>query len=326
MTKRDDLMERLAAADPLRESERQTPEEEREAEALLARLVATPPEHATEQRRAAPRRLRRLALAGAGLACAGLAALAAIDVLDSDAPGPGVVDKAIAAVTRDGVVYHVLDRRRVTGSAVPPGIKSRFVLYESWHTTDGRMHQKGFEDRGGRRGRLREEIAGRRPPGRSSGPALRYDVFQNLIHESGFGTSGSRSPSIDPYSDPGARLRELQRDGRLRVAGTEEVSGQTAYRLVSGVTRGFGGSPMRVEFLVEARTYLPLAQRYSVRLKSGKSFELSIRYLIYEQLPLNARTRGLLALDPHPGAKCSPGAGDMRGKRSVGFPNPCRGR
>jgi hypothetical protein len=326
MTKRDDLMERLAAADPLREAERLTPEEEREAEALLARLVATPSDPATEQRRAAPRRLRRLALAGAGLACAGLAALAAIDVLDSDAPGPGVVDKAIAAVTRDDVVYHVLDRRRMSGSAVPPRSKGESIMTESWHTTDGRRHEKYFEDRDGRKGKLLGEFAGRRRPGKTSGPALRYDAFQNLIHESGFGTTGSRSPRIDPYSDPAGRLRELQKDGRLRVVGTEEVSGRTAYRLVSGVTRGFQGSFVRVEFLVKSKTYLPLAQRYSERLKSGKSFELSIRYLIYEQLPLNARTRGLLALDRHPGAKCSPGAGEMRGKRSVGFPNPCRGR
>ena len=32
------------AADPLRDGERLTPEEEREAEALLARLLSTPPE------------------------------------------------------------------------------------------------------------------------------------------------------------------------------------------------------------------------------------------------------------------------------------------
>ena len=49
------------------------------------------------------------------------------------------------------------------------------------------------------------------------------------------------------------------------------------------------------------------------------------RYLIYKQLPLNARTRDLPALDRHPGAKCSPGADELN-ERRIGFANPCRGR
>jgi hypothetical protein len=44
-----DPMEMLAAADPLRDGEQLTPEEEREAEALLARLLATP--HGGAERR-----------------------------------------------------------------------------------------------------------------------------------------------------------------------------------------------------------------------------------------------------------------------------------
>jgi hypothetical protein len=47
------------------------------------------------------------------------------------------------------------------------------------------------------------------------------------------------------------------------------------------------------------------------------------RYLIYDGLPLTARNEELLPLDPHPGAKCSRYAGELRGKEGVGFPNPC---
>ena len=44
----DELMERLAAADPVRDREPLTPEAQREADVMLARLLATP---VTEPRR-----------------------------------------------------------------------------------------------------------------------------------------------------------------------------------------------------------------------------------------------------------------------------------
>jgi hypothetical protein len=53
-----DLMERLVAADPVRDPERLTPEEQRDAEALLARLLATP-RGSGAQARGARRRNRR---------------------------------------------------------------------------------------------------------------------------------------------------------------------------------------------------------------------------------------------------------------------------
>lgn len=55
----------------------------------------------------------------------------------------------------------------------------------------------------------------------------------------------------------------------------------------------------------------------------GRGFDISIRYLVYERLPLNARTREELDLDPHPGAKCSPMFNGKRKAERVGFPNPC---
>ena len=62
MRRHEELMGRLAAADPVRDREPLTPEAQREADALLARLLATPVEPATAPRR--PRsQLRRRALA-----------------------------------------------------------------------------------------------------------------------------------------------------------------------------------------------------------------------------------------------------------------------
>jgi hypothetical protein len=63
---------------------------------------------------------------------------------------------------------------------------------------------------------------------------------------------------------------------------------------------------------------------YSRRERDGSTARVYERFLTYEQLPLNDRTEEELDLDPHPGAKCAPFAGEMTGKRDVGFPNPCK--
>jgi hypothetical protein len=317
-----DLMERLVAADPARDAERLTPEEQREAEALLARLLATP-RGSGAQARDARRRVSRRALGAVGAACAAAVAFAAIDLLDSDAPGAGIVEKAVAAVTRDDAVYHVVARQTASGATGPAWT----LQSESWHTSDGRMHRKLFAVRGERRGRLLDEFAGRRLPGRDGGPALRYDPRENTIMEMGFGRAPDADavPDIDQFGDPGAQLRAFQEQGRLRLAGTTRVGGRRAYRLVSdSTTRWRGFAFERVEYLVDSETYFPLSQRVSARVDAEPTYRLFTRYLVYERLPLDARSRAQLDLDPHPGARCSPFAGELRGDRGVGFPNPCR--
>ena len=246
--------------------------------------------------------------------CTAAAAFAAVNLLDSDSQGPGVVEKAVAAVTGDGVVYHVLQRG------------SGFYL-ESWHTTGGRTHRKTFAAEEGRRAKLLEDSAGRRLPGRRGGPLLRWDARSNTIYGGGFavGSGAAGAPQINPFGDPGATLMALEREGRLRVDGTAQVGNRIAYRLVSGVVPGpTKGEHQSVVFLVDSETYLPLAQRYSVRSGSAKPSTYRFRYLVYERLPLDPRTRAQLDLDPHPGARCSPGATDLKGRRAaIGFPNPC---
>lgn len=321
MRPREDVMERLAAADPLPDAERLSSDEQSEADALLARLLATPAE------RAAPRpHLRRWALVATGALSCAAAAFAAVNLLDSDAPGPGVVEKAVAAVTRGDGVYHVLQRTdsRAIGTPEP---ERRTFYYETWHTTGGRMHQKFFAANGRRRGRLLSDVAGRRLPGRRGGPVLVWSSESNTIQVMGFAPRDPDrgAPGIDPFADPGARLREFEEHGRLRLAGTTRVGNRRAYRLESGMVPGpVGRARESVEFLVDAETYLPLAEHRSVRLGSGRGIDVFTRFFLYERLPLNARTREQLDLDAHPGAKCSRSArGGKRGPEPVGVPNPC---
>ena len=314
MRPRGDLMERLAAADPVREEELSLAEQ-RDADALLVQLLATP------ARPVARPRIRRWALA-AGALCAVAAVFAALNLLDSDTRGPGVIEKAVAAVSQGGV-YHVLERAQ--SKSIGAGQGGRLTSYfEYWHTPGGRMHRKTFAVDGPRKGRLLNELAGKRRPGRNGGPVLMWDVRSNTINAGGFATRPfiRGTPSIDSFSDPGTQLRMLEQQGRLRLAGTTQVGDRQAYRLVSGVVPGrVRGAQASVEFLVDSETYLPLAQRQSIRHPSGDGFDVSTRYLVYERLPLNSRTREELDLDPHPGAKCGPSGNLKLGP--LGFPNPC---
>lgn len=303
MRRHDELMERLAAADPVRDREPLTPEAQREADAMLARLLATP---VTEPRRP---RVRPRALAVAGAACVALAIFAAINLLGSKTPGPSVVDRAVAAVSRGGV-YHVVERMTVRGPGQPAAIDS-----ESWYTHDGRLHRKTIT-----KGKLAEEFAGRRRPGGSIGDALRWDPSSNTIAESGFAGGGS-VPFLDPFTDPGARLQLLQKQGKLRVAGTTTVDGKRAYRLVSG-TVPVDKDRAEVEIAVDAKTYLPLTQRLTLKTAAGPTVVALTRYPVYERAALNDKTERRLALDAHPGATCSPGAHELS-EKSLGYPNPC---
>jgi hypothetical protein len=319
-----DLMERLAAADPRPEAEQLSPAEQSEADALLARLLASPAESGAGQRRSA-RRPRRLAVAAIGVLCSAAAAFAAVNLIDSDGSGPGVVERAVAAVTRGDAVYHVLERSHMSA----PGVKPRTFYFEFWHTSGGRYHGKTYAARGGRRGKLLQDMAGRRLPGRRGGPALVWNSGSNIIVAMGFAQRdpAQGAPGIDRFADPGGRLRALEEQGRLRMAGTTRVGNRRAYRLVSGVVPSPPvGDEESVEFLVDAETYLPLAEHRSIRLKSGAKLEFRNRYLVYERLPLNARTRVQLDLDPHPGAMCPHYTRDLKGDRAPGFPNPCAGR
>jgi hypothetical protein len=326
MPRNADLMSRLAAADPLPDAEQLDPDAQREAEALLARVLATPAAPDGGQRRAWYPRLPRWTVATAAVACAAAVAFIALNLVDADAPGPGGIEQAVAArsvaaLTRDHSVYHVLQRRRATGN-VPSGAPRPFLL-ESWHSSDGRFHEKIFADRAGRRGRLLEEVAGTRPSGRRVGAVLRYYADQNKLYAEGLGSSSAadKLPLIDPVGDPGTTLRALEARGALQVAGVTRVGTRRGYRLISDPIHAEGGE-QRFEYVVDSVTYLPLSQRWSMT-RGSQRFGLVSDFLTYERLPLDAHRRTQLDLDPHPDATCTAEAGQPS-KQDLGFANPCR--
>jgi hypothetical protein len=319
MSPAHDLMERLAAADPVPGPATIDPAHQREADALLERLLATPVEE--PRRRTGGRRLIQLA---AATAVAAVAAFAALSLFDSDrGPTPHVVARAVAALTQDDVIYHFEAIARATSPDMPDTSQSFF--FEAWHTTSGRKHRKDYAVKDGGRGRLYGDFAGRRRPGRLGGPALRWDAIANTISESGFGTApgGGGAPGLDPF-DPSRSLKELQGEGRLHFEGRVDVDGREAYRLVSGPVRGSNNSVERVEFWVDPDSYLPLAQRYSVRYEKGPTMTAYWRYLTYERLPLNDETRSLLYLSPHPGGEVLTGRrrDDRQARRRIPQPLP----
>jgi hypothetical protein len=315
-----DLMERVAAVDPVRDPSSLAPEEQREADALLERLLATPV--APDPRVGRPRRRRWPQLAAATVAVA-VAAFAAASLLGSDeGPARGVIAKAVAALTQHDAVYHA-EFIAHYDSSFGPEPRTR-AYFDTWHTTGGRMRQRSYVERDGGKGRLVGEFAGQLRPGRRGGPALSYDARENKIMQMGFGfaPSAKGAPGVNPF-DPGRSLREAQAAGRLRVAGRVELDGRPAYRLVSGTVSGSGGDLQRTVLVVDAETYLPREQRLFLRAPNGERYRIRWHYVVYERLPLNDETESLLDFDPPPGAKCEPGTDKLIRKGSLGFPNPC---
>jgi hypothetical protein len=293
-----DLIERLRDADPLADAERLAPEEQREADLLLARLVADP---VAPGRRPRPRARRRWALSAAAV-CTLALVLVGVGLLDDDGSAPGVAERAAAAVSDETAIFHTVSIAR----AVVPDAQDatpRPAWIESWDAPDGSMHQKLFNVVDGHRGKLRAEMAGRLKPktrGRFGGALVTYDARDNTIRHTRFGRTPIRGapPTLSPGSDPGLGLKALEAQGRLRLAGKTRVGDRDAYRLVSGPVPGFvKGSVDHYEYLVDSETYYPLVARFR-----SDDFRVTVRYLVYERLPFDTSHRKLLKLDPHPGA------------------------
>jgi hypothetical protein len=289
---RGDLMERLAAADPLVEQPTLTEVEAGERDALLARLVVTPAEPEVRRRRlgwalrAAPR-----PIVAAALACLLVVSGLALDLLESDQEGPSVLDKAIAATTQGGVIYHVVSISNSRRESADPraleafealdavlganSSRSRRLFGESWVGPKSRSRNLVHVAEGDRRGRLlMEQTVG------PSGVRQYYgDLDRVMVSRPRPGPprrlptrKPSRAdlerleampPDVDPANDLGAQLRELAEQGRLRVTGETELDGRRSYRLDSGlwVDDRQRGHTERVMFLVDAETYLPLEHR-----------------------------------------------------------------
>jgi hypothetical protein len=249
-------------------------------------------------------RLPRWTVATAAVAAA--AAVAAVVFIGSDVD-QAVAARSVAALSREDSVYHVVQRRTVTGDRRGPTTIP--VRIESWYASDGRLHEKFFD---GEDGRLLEEAAGK-------SWLIRWHGEENRLFAEGRPSSqgADELPVIDPAGDPGATLRALEARGALRVDG--ETDG--GYRLVSDPIEAENGE-YRFEYVVDRETYLPIEQRWSLTV-DGQTTGLVREFLTYDRLPLDAAADAQLDLDPHPDATCSAEANQAT-TRDLGFVNPCR--
>jgi hypothetical protein len=317
-----ELKERVTRANPVPSGEATTPDERREAEALLERLVAQPLTKPHRPRRTHPRRRpRRLALAGALLAVLGAAALAAVDLIDSRHGRDGILDRAVAAVSQEDVIHAVTERLNLTTRQLNAGAgtrrETRFRRYWLW-PGQGRTRFLDYRAQpDGRPGRLAAETV-------SDGRRLVFWIADtnsmNVFDLSGDQGTGQPSlpdggyPGFDPFSDPSGQLRRHVEDGALRVAGRTTVRGSSAYRLVSGrLSRPSPGVVWeRVAYLVDAKSFLPLATLWSGVFESDaprsarERADLRLDYLRYERLPVTDANKALLEMGPHPGADRNP--------------------
>ena len=290
-----DPIERLTAADPLPEAERLSEADQREADALLARIVAEQPEPATKSTRRARRRwLPAVAATAAAIALT----LIVIDVVDEGAPGPSVVDRAIAAVSFPNAIYHTVE---------VADVGHQQFYRQSWYGPRV-THQKTYNFRDGQRGKLiLEEVI--RPrltrTGRHRHVGIVFDPEHNLIQRipMGGGSGESDFPEIDPSKDPAEGLRGLQREGRLRLVGSEQFEGRKVYRLVGDVAHQRGIRVNRVVYLVDAETYRPVLLEWVFAQHGPARVRFTTHFTTYERLPATADNRELLKMDPHPGAR-----------------------
>jgi hypothetical protein len=237
-----------------------------------------------------PRRRRRhWAPAIVATAAAIVLALVVIDLADEDAPGPSVVERAVAAVSVENSIYHTFEVLKVG---------TYHAYRESWFGP-GASHQKISYQRG----KLAVESVlrpGVQHRGRHVGTV--FDAEHNLLqHIRNFG-GGSGFPEIDPAEDPAAALRALERKGRLRVLGSEEFAGRKVYRLVGDAPRRRGIRVNRLVYLVDAKTYYPVLWQWVFAKNGPARVRGQARFTTYERLPATPQNRKLLEMDPHPGA------------------------
>jgi hypothetical protein len=305
----NELMDRLARANPTQTDEPLTREEQRDADALLERILAD------TQTVAAPKRapmLRRVAPAAGLLAVLALAAVIVIDLVDSEERTSGIVERALAAVSQENVIYAITERATLTSKALEPGVDTvpdERLFTRSWYWGEGeRSRMLSYRLLpSGRPGRLRSEVVS--TPERiiwfdakgNKQLAANWDEWDDDPREGP--PADSAYPGFDPALNPGEQLREHVEQDRLRVAGRTTVRGRTAYKLVSSPIPDPDSPRDRttVIYLVDARSYLPLEIRQRSVINSSdvpgggrEQLTARIEYLSYEALPVTDETKRLL--------------------------------
>jgi hypothetical protein len=226
------------------------------------------------------------------LAAAALAALAALAPIAGPRGGaePSVAEAAYAALSpRDGLVYVAADTRWYSGGTLYQRVRS-----ETWYSaTRERSLVTSIGPRSGRASRYLE---------------LARDARRIRAYESGERTvtiqANCRPSGKQPRPttvDPVAHFRSLYERGRLAHLGKTTFGG----RLVSQLVASEEGR--QLTYLVGPRTGELVALRVS-RLpvglrRPGPGFTgVVVRFSAHSRLPLDAASRGLLEMRPHPGA------------------------
>jgi hypothetical protein len=244
----------------------------------------------------------------------------------SDESTPGIVDRAVAATTADSGVFHIVERVRVRRVPEEPTLAAPYrtddtTVNESWYASGGRAHVRTYAwtDRG--RGALLFEFARDGSTLRSFDPT----TGRTLEQPSGEVTEGTPGGLLElsPFEDPGSQLRALRNQGELSAGGEARVDGEAALRLTSSVPPADVPelSEYRIEFLVDADTFLPLEERRSMQVEidpeddrsehpdqaiglrraqdTGRttvSSDIVRTFLTYEKLPLTEQNAAKLRL------------------------------
>jgi hypothetical protein len=130
----------------------------------------------------------------------------------------------------------------------------------------------------------------------ASGKLLRWKTSDGKVHRV-IVTGGRPAPpktQADPIEEPFRReVLELLRSGGAKEDGRVTIAGRDAVRIV--------GNNGHATYFVDAKTYDPLEFR-----TAGDGGGTSLRFAVYETLPLDASTRTLLSVAAqHPDARVS---------------------
>jgi hypothetical protein len=318
-TTEDESIRFVREANPVRDPAELLDEDPQRAVRIAARAKLGP---AREQ--AQPVISRRLVYALGTVLLTTLVGAVLLSGFDESAPS--IVDRAVAATSADSAVFHIVERVRVRRVPEEPTLAGPYrtdttTIIESWYASDGRAHVREYASTDRGRGALLFEFARDRSSIRTFDPA----TGRTLEQPNGDVSEVARGEvlEVSRFEDPGTQLRALRNQGQLRASGEAHIDGQPALRLTSSAPPADvpERSDYRVEFLVDAGTFLPLQERRSMQLKidpeddrsehpdqaiglrraqqTGRttvSSEVVRTFLTYEELPLNEQNAEKLQL------------------------------
>jgi hypothetical protein len=238
---------------------------------------------------------------------------------------PSIVERASAALAvNEGTILHVTVAGRQENGDGTTSVWSD----ESWqatskpyerrqleHVSDGPVTETGsvgdtdaVYDAKTNTVYVRKETAAASIPGK----ALRWKTTDGKVHR--VVVTGGRparpKAEADPIEEPFRReVIELLRSGDAHELGHLTLAGLDAIRIV-----GNGGN---ATYFVDAKTYDPIEFR-----TTGTGGSTSLRFVVYETLPLTASTRALLSVRAqHPGARLSEDPAAFQAAQSRLFPH-----